>query len=80
MYELVNNMEAEMLAVAPNDENAASSARDRMTVPGLRLDQTMAKICMDESTRKRPTGAAMTERAENALRGWRTAISGPKKS
>jgi hypothetical protein len=78
VYELVDSMEAEMLAVAPNDENAASSARDRMTVPGLRLDQTMAKICIDESTRKRPTGAAMTERAEKALRGWRVAISGAR--
>jgi Exocyst complex component Sec6 len=70
VYELIESMEDELAAVAPTDEQAASSAHDRNTVPGLRTDEMMAKHC-DESKRSRPIKAGAMERAENALRGWR---------
>lgn len=69
VYELVDGMEEEMNAVAPTDEQAASSAKDRGSVPGLRMDEMMAKHC-SESKRSRPLKAGAVEMAENALRGW----------
>lgn len=77
IYELIDGMEEEMAAVAPTDEHAATSAHDRNTVPGLRTDEMMAKHC-DESKRNRPIKAGAMERAENALRGWRTNWGGAK--
>jgi hypothetical protein len=79
IYELIDGMEEEMAAVAPNDEQAATSAHDRNTVPGLRTDEMMAKHC-DESKRNRPLKAGAMERAENALRGWRTNWGGAKEA
>jgi Exocyst complex component Sec6 len=70
VYELIEGMEEEMTAVAPNDEQAATSAQGRNTVPGLRTDEMMAKHC-DESKRNRPLKAGGLERAENALNLWR---------
>ena len=69
IYELIDGMESEMAAVAPNDEQAASVARNRMTVPGLRIDQELAKHIQD-STRHRPLQAGTLDRAEAALRSW----------
>lgn len=77
IYELIDGMEDELAAVAPTDEQAATSAHDRNTVPGLRTDEMMAKHC-DESKRSRPLKAGAMERAENALRGWRTNWGGAK--
>jgi hypothetical protein len=70
VYELIDSMEEEMSAVAPTDEQAASSAKDRGSVPGLRTDEMMAKHCA-ESKRHRPLKAGAVEMAENALRAWR---------
>lgn len=70
VYELIDGMEEEMLAVAPTDEKAATMAGDRGTVPGIRLDAMMAQHC-DEAKRSRPLKAGAIETAENTLRGWR---------
>jgi len=70
IYEVIDSMEEELTAVAPTDEKAVSAAQDRMTVPGLRVDQMMAKHC-DESRRKRPLKAGTMDRAEAALKNWR---------
>ncbi|KAL7566211.1 hypothetical protein ACA910_011281 [Epithemia clementina (nom. ined.)] len=84
IYELIDGMESEMAAVAPNDEQAASIARSRMTVPGLRVDQELAKH-IQSTTRNRPLQAGTLERAENALRSWtstwggRESTTAPKK-
>jgi Exocyst complex component Sec6 len=75
VYELVDTMEEEMQAVAPNDEKAMAAAQDRMTVPGLRVDQMMAKH-IHENTRNRPLKAGNLERAEAALRSWRVTWGG----
>lgn len=70
IYDLVDSMEEEMMVIAPTDESAAASAQERSTVPGLRLDQMMAKHC-DLSKRKRPIKATALARTENVLQGWR---------
>ena len=69
-YELIDGMEEVMTAVAPTDEKAASVASDRNTVPGLRIDQILAKHC-DESARKRPLQKNALDMAESALKSWR---------
>lgn len=79
IYELIDGMEDEMAAVAPTDEKAASMATDRNTVPGLRTDEMMALHC-DQSKRSRPLKAGAMERAEGALRGWRSNWGGDKQS
>jgi len=66
IYEVIDSMEEELTAVAPTDEKAVSAAQDRMTVPGLRVDQMMAKHC-DESRRKRPLKAGTMDQAEAAF-------------
>ena len=53
IYEKMDVMETEMNAVAPNDSEAFDVALARQTVPGLRLDQELARIC-DDSRRNRP--------------------------
>lgn len=70
VYELIDSMEEEMMVIAPTDERAVASAQERSTVPGLRLDQMMAKHC-DRSKRKRPFKATAVERTEKMLQGWR---------
>jgi hypothetical protein len=67
IYELIDGMEAQMTAVAPE-----APAASRSTVPGLRIDQAMAKH-IEETDRKRPLQAGTLERAEAALRSWRVA-------
>jgi len=75
VYELIDTMEQEMNAIAPTDEKAAALAQDRNTVPGLRMDQIMAKHC-DESKRKRPLKQGALDMAESALRSWRPTFAG----
>lgn len=75
IYELIDSMEEEMQAVAPTDDKAMAAAQDRMTVPGLRIDQMLAQHCF-KSDRKRPLKAGNLERAEAALRSWRSALKG----
>jgi hypothetical protein len=70
VYELVDSMEEELIVIAPTDEKAVASAQERSTVPGLRLDQMMAKHC-DTSKRKRPFKSSALERTEKMLQGWR---------
>lgn len=53
IYGKIDVMETELNAVAPNDAEAFDIALARQTVPGLRLDQELARIC-DEGTRSRP--------------------------
>ena len=53
IYEKIDVMEAELNAVAPNDAEAFDVALARQTVPGLRLDQELARLC-DASKRSRP--------------------------
>lgn len=73
IYELVDSIEEELLQVAPNDEEATQSILARQTVPGLRLDFELAKLC-DESRmkRKRPgIKRSATERGEIMLNKWK---------
>lgn len=74
VYELVDSMEEEMMVMAPTDERAVAAARERSTVPGLRLDQMMAKHC-DQSKRKRPFKSSAVDRTEKMLQGWRATWS-----
>jgi hypothetical protein len=71
VYDLIDSMEETMIAVAPTDDKATTAAQDRNTVPGLRIDQMMARHC-DESKRKRPLKAGAMEKAEGYLSAWRT--------
>lgn len=70
IYELIDGLESEMLAVAPQ-----APAASRSTVPGLRVDQAMAKH-IEDTDRKRPLQAGTMERAEQALKSWRIAWGG----
>lgn len=78
VYELVDSMEETMQAVSPTDDKAAAEAQDRNTVPGLRLDQIIAKHCSENDHRKRPLQASAMDRAESALRTWRAAWNNQK--
>jgi len=71
IYEMIEEMEEELIAVAPNDETAFDVALARQTVPGLRLDQELARLC-DQSKRNRP-GLKRTalEQGEAVLSRWR---------
>jgi hypothetical protein len=70
IYELIDGMEEDLLAVAPQ-----APAAGRSTVPGLRIDQAMAKH-IEETDRNRPLQAGTRERAEAALKSWRLAWGG----
>lgn len=69
IYEMIDGMEATLNAVAPIDDKAILLAQDRNTVPGLRMDEMMAKH-VDEENRNRPMKAEAIQKAEGALRGW----------
>ncbi len=75
IYQIFDSMEDDLNAVAPTDEAALRIVQERSTVPGLRLDQMMAKHC-DESKRKRPLQAGAVERTENILKNWRKTWAG----
>jgi hypothetical protein len=71
VYDMIDTMEEELKAIAPTDEGAMVSAQDRKTVPGLRLDQVLAKLC-DESTRNRPgLNKTTIEQTSIMLNRWR---------
>jgi len=65
IWEQTESMEADLLAVCEPDNSKI--ANNRMTVPGLRLDETLAKICI-ESKRKRPVHATAVENMLGALK------------
>lgn len=75
VYELLDTIEEEMVAVAPTDEKAVTTAQERKTVPGIRLDMALAKH-YSECKRKRPIKANSLEIAEKALNAWRSAWAG----
>jgi len=58
VWELTESLEESLIAVCPPD--TSKIAQDRMTVPGLRLDETLAKLYI-ESKRKRPVHATVAE-------------------
>jgi len=71
IYEKIDVMETELNAVAPNDAEAFDVALARQTVPGLRLDQELARLC-DESLRNRPGyNRTATEQGNIMLSKWR---------
>ena len=76
--ERLENVEEQLVAVAPTDEKAAKTAADRATVPGVRLDQMMVTHCA-ESKRKRPVKAASVEKAEKAFANWKASVLGGAK-
>jgi len=71
IYEKIDAMEAELTAVAPNDPEAFDIALARQTVPGLRLDQELARLC-DENKRNRPgLNRTAMEQGQAVLNRWR---------
>jgi hypothetical protein len=73
IYNLIDSMEDEMVAVAPTDEQAFDVVLARQTVPGLRLDQELAKHC-DESRAKRARpgmSRSASEEGELMLNRWK---------
>jgi len=71
IYEKIDVMETELNAVAPNDKEAFDVALARRTVPGLRLDQELARVC-DESRRSRPGyNRSAIEQGNLMLSKWR---------
>lgn len=73
IYQLIDSMEDELVAVAPTDEQAFDVVLARQTVPGLRLDQELAKHC-DESQGKRARpglSRTATEEGEIMLNRWK---------
>ena len=70
IYEMIDGMEDELKAIAPTDEEAMKSAINRATVPGLRLDQALAKV-FDEHPRTRPLKKGALEQTEIMMKRWR---------
>ena len=71
IYEKIDVMETELNAVAPNDAEAFDVALARQTVPGLRLDQELARLC-DENKRSRPGYNRTAAEQGNIMLGkWR---------
>ncbi|OEU12110.1 hypothetical protein FRACYDRAFT_270527 [Fragilariopsis cylindrus CCMP1102] len=71
IYEKIDVMETELNAVAPNDAEAFDVALARQTVPGLRLDQELARLC-DENKRNRPGYNRTAAEQGNIMLGkWR---------
>jgi len=65
IWEQTESMEKDLLAVCEPDNSKI--ANNRMTVPGLRLDETLAKICI-ESKRKRPVHATAVENMLDSIK------------
>ena len=71
IYDKIDVMETELNAVAPNDPEAFDVALARQTVPGLRLDQELARTC-DKSRRNRPGyDRTALEQGQMMLGKWR---------
>lgn len=75
IIEQLEALEEQMIAVAPTDEKAVKTALDRKTVPGLRLDHTMASHLL-RSKRKRPVKSQSMEVLDKALDAWRATVQG----
>ena len=73
IYRLVDSMEEELIAVAPTDEEAFDVVLARQTVPGLRLDQELAKHCEKSRGKRKRLGISNTtvEEGEIMLRRWK---------
>jgi hypothetical protein len=65
IWELIESLETTLIAVCPPEP--AHVARDRMNVPGLRLDETLAKLYI-ESKRKRPVVAGVIEKMATTMK------------
>jgi hypothetical protein len=65
IWELIESLETTLFSVCPPEP--ANVARDRMNVPGLRLDETLAKLYI-ESKRKRPVVAGVIEKMTTTMR------------
>jgi hypothetical protein len=70
IYDLLDDMEEELKELAPTEESAMESAKERNAVPGLRVDQAIAMVC-DKSTRMRPLKQAALEQTKKMMRRWR---------
>ena len=65
IWEQTESLEESLLAVCPPDNSKI--ANNRMSIPGLRLDETLAKICI-ESKRNRPVHPGAVENMLGALK------------
>lgn len=78
VWELVESMEMELTAIAPTDDAAYREAHERSSVPGLRLDEMMAKLYID-SKRKRPVKASALEKMVTTWKAnWTTDDTAPE--
>jgi hypothetical protein len=73
IYDMVDKMEDQLKAVAPNDEGALATILARQTVPGLRLDQELAKLCEEGRTKRSRPGLkkSTAEQGEIMLNSWK---------
>jgi hypothetical protein len=67
IWEVIDEMEMTLEAIAPKNEEAIRKAMDRQQVPGLRLDRMMAELYV-ESTRKLPIKSASLQKMVQNLR------------
>ena len=65
VWELTESLEESLIAVCPPENS--NIANDRMNVPGLRLDETLAKLYI-QSKRKRPVVAGAVEKMMTAMK------------
>ena len=65
VWELIESLEPTLIAVCPLE--CSRIANDRMNVPGLRLDQMLAKHYI-QSTRKRPVVATAVEKMMTTMK------------
>lgn len=68
VWELVESMEEQLVAIAPADDALALEVNDRSYVKGLRLDEMAVKLYV-KSKRHRPVKSTATEKIIN---NWRT--------
>lgn len=73
IYDMIDSMMEELEAVAPDDKDAITNALARQTVPGLRLDQELAKVVDESRTQRGRPGIkkAAGEQAEVMLNKWK---------
>jgi len=67
VYTLIDSMQEELVAVAPNDEEAIDVVLARQTVPGLRLDQELAKHCDDSRGKRARPGLSRSAKDEGEI-------------
>lgn len=68
VWELVESMEQQLVAIAPADDALSLEVNDRSYVKGLRLDEMSVKLYV-KSKRKRPVQSTTTEKI---VYNWRT--------